>query len=356
MATSDTVSTTVFNTRRVIDRAFGRCKVPPQSITAERIEIARDNLFLLLSSLVNRGIPLWTQEQVILPLYQGQARIEAPLGTNDLHSVNIRSLSRVSGTSTSSAGGTVASAFDDDFSTALTQTSSDGDVQTEFTSATLVTTVGILPNAAGSMDLLVERSSDGVSWTMVLDIGAVTHAVGTWVWYDLDGNIAATYIRIRETGGGTIDVQEIFWGNNPTEVPMARLNQDNYLNLPNKVFPGRPLQFWFNRRRGDSGALPELHTWPVCALANRYDQLVAWRKRYLQDVGTLQQEIEVPQRWYAWVVAELAAMLAGELPEVSDSREVLLINKAVVVLSEAQGEERDDSPFFLTPGLGVYTR
>ena len=55
MPTSGTVSTTVFNTRRVIDRAFGRCKLPPQGVTPELIETARDNLFLILSSLVNLG-------------------------------------------------------------------------------------------------------------------------------------------------------------------------------------------------------------------------------------------------------------------------------------------------------------
>ena len=41
MAFSNTVGQATFTTRKVIDRAFGRCKVVPQHISAEYIDIAK---------------------------------------------------------------------------------------------------------------------------------------------------------------------------------------------------------------------------------------------------------------------------------------------------------------------------
>lgn len=355
MSTSGTVSTTTFSTRAVIDRAFGRCKLKPEQITAEYQTIARENLYLILSHLSNKGIPLWGVEKVILPLYEGQAKVELPLGTVGALNSYYRSMTRLSGTNTSSAGGTVANAFDDDFDTDLTQTAALGNVQTLFAATTLVTTIGYLPNATATLSLSFQHSSDGSTWTTVYAPGSTSYTAGTWVWYDLDGGIASLYWRVIALSG-TIDVREIYWGNTPAETTLARLNQDDYTSLPNKTFEGRPSEIFLNRLRGTSDALPVLYTWPVCDLANRYGQIVVWRQRYIQDVGTLAQELDIPQRWYMAVIAELAVELAAELPEVPDDRELKLIGKARTAWQEAQSEERDDSPFTITAAIGVYTR
>ena len=355
MTTSGTVSTTTFRTRSVVDRAFGRCKLKPEQISAEYQDIARQNLYLILSALANRGVPLWCIEKVILPLYQGQAIVEAPLGTVSVMNSSYRSLSRVTGTNTSSAGGTVANAFDDDFATSLTQTSALGNVQVLFASTTLVTSIGYLPNATGTLSLSFQRSSDGSTWTTVLAPGSTSYVAGTWVWYDLDGGIASLYWRVLALSG-TIDAREIFLGNTPAETTLGRINQDDYTALPNKTFEGRPLQFFFNRLRGSSDALPRLYTWPVCDLTNRYGQIVVWRQRQIQDVGTLAQDLDIPQRWVKAIVAELAAELAAELPEVPETLEIKLIGQARTAYIEAQGEERDDSPFTITAQIGAYTR
>ena len=54
MAFSGTISQTVFNTGRIIDNAIRRCKLSAQQITAEYIDIANDQLYLLLSDLANQ--------------------------------------------------------------------------------------------------------------------------------------------------------------------------------------------------------------------------------------------------------------------------------------------------------------
>jgi hypothetical protein len=71
MAYSNTISQTVFDTRKVIDNAVRRCRLPAEMITAEYIDIANDMLYLLLSDLANMGAPLWCIEKQIIPLYNG---------------------------------------------------------------------------------------------------------------------------------------------------------------------------------------------------------------------------------------------------------------------------------------------
>lgn len=356
MATSGTVSTTIFRTQDVIDRAFGRCKLRPEQISGEDMDIARQNLYLLLSNLANRGIALWCVEKLILPLYQGLSIVELPLGTVGILNANYRTVTRLTGTYTSSAGGTVDYAFDDDFETVLTQTSSGGNVQIEFTGdGELVTTVGYLAGATGTLSLSFERSDDAVTWTVIRQPGSATYTAGEWTWYDLDGNQTALYFRVRALSG-TISVEELFVGNNPAEIPLGRLNQDDYTALPNKTFEGQPLQFWFDRLRGTTDALPRMVTWPVCDEAHRYDQFTVWRQRYIEDVGTFSEELDIPQRWFEAIIAELAAKTALEHPSVDAAREATLLTLAQRAWGEAQNEERDDSPIMFTPAIYVYTR
>ena len=74
------------------------------------------------------------------------------------------------------------------------------------------------------------------------------------------------------------------------------------------------------------------------------------------DVGTMTQEIEVPQRWYEAIVAMLAAKMALEILEVDAGMISMLDAKAERALYVAQAEERDNSPMMIAPNIAVYTR
>jgi len=102
--TSGSVSLTVFETRRVIDRAFGRCKIPPQQITPEYIDTANDLLYLFLSTLSSKGLALWAVQKVILPLYESIQSVPCPLGTVDVLNANLRTSTRLTGIYTASGG------------------------------------------------------------------------------------------------------------------------------------------------------------------------------------------------------------------------------------------------------------
>jgi hypothetical protein len=328
MAYSNTVSQTVFNTRRVIENAARRCKLPAQSLTPEHVDIANDQLFLLLSDLANRGIQLWCIDKQIYPLYNGTGDITLDVGTVDVLNSNLRTLQRVTGIN-----------YD-----APTYR------EVNFTTQTFVSTVGV-KWTSNAVPLALERSDDGVIWT-VIQTETPTATPGQWTWFDLESSVATTYFRVRATSG-TLGFSAIFLGNMPTEIPLARINRDDYTNLPNKYFQSnRPLQYWFDRQVQQ----PVMHMWPVPNLEAEVYQIVLWRQRYIMDVGTMTEEIEVPQRWYEAIVAMLAARLALEYLEVAPSMVPLLDQKAKESLYFAQQEERDNSPMMILPNIAMYTR
>ena len=98
-----------------------------------------------------------------------------------------------------------------------------------------------------------------------------------------------------------------------------------------------------------------MHLWPVPNEDAEVNQIVLWRQRYIMDVGTMTQEIEVPQRWYEAIVAMLAARLALEYIEVDPSMISMLDAKAKESLYFAQQEERDNSPMMILPNIAMYT-
>jgi hypothetical protein len=73
------------------------------------------------------------------------------------------------------------------------------------------------------------------------------------------------------------------------------------------------------------------------------------------DVGTMTQELEIPQRWYEAIVANLAAKLALEIVEVDPGIIPVLDAKAAQALAIAQMEERDNSPFYVAPNISMYS-
>ena len=328
MAYSGTVSQTTFDTRRVIENATRRCKLPAQSLTSEHVSIANDVLYLLLSDLANQGVPLWCVQETLYPLYEGVPIIVTEKGTVDILNTNLRSLQQVTGTNV-------------DTSTARV---------TQFTSTTSVTTVGILWSAP-AVPVEFARSNDGVTWT-IIQAEVPQASAGEWTWYDLSSVVATTYFRVRATSG-TLGFSQVYLGNTPTEIPLARLNRDDYTNLPNKQFQSnRPLQYWLDRQ----SLSPVMNLWPVPNIAATVMQVVVWSHRHIMDVGTMTQELEVPQRWYEAIVSMLAAKLAMEYVEVDASLIPLLDQKAQQALYIAQAEERDNSPMMIAPNIAVYTR
>ena len=357
MATSGTVGSTVFTNQQIIDHAFRRCKMVEQQIVGEHLEIALDLLWLYVMSLSNKGIKLWNIEPLLLPIYEGVPTVPCPLGTENTYTINLRDQSRVTGTATASEG-VADNAFDGDLTTACTQTAAAGDITMDLGTdgATAINTFGIMPNVSGTWDYVIEASNDNFA-TAVTYIERTGQEVvqDEWIWVDVQPPsrvINYQYWRLRATGTTVLDVIELVYQNVPNEIPMYKLNRNDYANLPDKTSTGRPTQFWFDRQRTQ----PEIELWPSPGAEFTFNQITGFIQRQLQDVGRMTDELEVPDRWYLAIVCNLAAQLGREIKEVDEALLPRLDADADKYLSDAWGGETDESEAYLRPNISYYTR
>jgi hypothetical protein len=84
--------------------------------------------------------------------------------------------------------------------------------------------------------------------------------------------------------------------------------------------------------------------------------MTVWYSRQIMDVGSLTDELEIPQRWYEATVMMLAHRMSLELPGIQMDRISYLERMAAQYLMEAEQEERDKSPIYFAPNISVYTR
>ena len=359
MATSGTVGQTIFTNQQILDHAFRRCKMVEQEITGEHLEVALEMLWLFTQTLVNKGIKLWNIDRIIRPIYAGEYTIPMELGTEDILDINLRTqntFNNDAGTATASEG-TAENAFDQDLSTACTQVAAAGNIQLQLDTATAATTFGILPNSLPSgspWEFVIEASNDGISYTTLIDESAGEPVVaGEWEWYDIQNANAFEYYRLRATGTTVLDVIEFAIQNAPQEIPFYHtLNRTDYSNLPDKTSLGRPTQLWYDRQR----TITELEIWPAPEEQFTFAQITGYTQRQIQDVGTLTQELEVPDRWYLAIVCNLAAQLGREIKEVAEELITRLDADAAYYLNDAWTGEGDGSDTYWRPNISPYTR
>jgi len=361
MSTSGTVGQTVINVQTLIDHGARRCGKLAEELTSEQQLSARESLFYLLSNLANRGIQYWAISKAVIGMTANKYIYSLPVGSIDVLNALYRKLSRPSVSSTgsysTSAGGVIANAFDSDTDTVCQQTSANGSISVNYGSNNPVYagSIGVLPYVASqgsaSWTFSLQYSTDGATWLTLNNVGTVTVTDNQWLWYDIDPGQNVQYYRIQASGGTTLALREFYVGNNSTEITMSRLNRDDYTNLPNKNFTAnQPFQFWFDRTIPQ----PTMYLWPVPS--DPFVQMTVWYSRQIQDVGALQDSLEIPQRWFLAIQSMLAHQMSMEMPGVATDRITYLEGQATKYLYDAEQEERDKSPIYYAPNISVYTR
>jgi hypothetical protein len=81
MATSGIIGQTRISAIKLIEKALRRCGVSPSLATAEILDTAREDLFMLLMSMLNRGLNLWCVDRQEIPIVANQATYPLPVGT-----------------------------------------------------------------------------------------------------------------------------------------------------------------------------------------------------------------------------------------------------------------------------------
>jgi hypothetical protein len=352
MSTSGTVGQTVVTVQNLIDSGARRAGKLAEELTNEQVAAAKQSLYYLLSSLANWGVNYWCINKVIVGLIPDQNFYYLPVGTVDVLNANYRTLTNVTTGQYSSSGNTAA-AFNGVGNEICQLTTNTGYIGINNGSGNpvMITTIGILPAVTGSVTIELQYSEDNSTWVALESPGAVTWTSGTWIYYDLPTTATQPYWRIKQSAGINMGFYQVVFGTNPMSINMARMNRDDYSSLPNRSFEAlRPLQYWFNRTIPQ----PNMELWPVPNSIG--PQLELWLNRYIQDVGDLSGEIEIPQYMYLAIQWGLAHQMASELPQVDPSRIGYCEQQYEKHLIMAQNENRDKSPVYYAPNISYYTK
>ena len=330
MATSGTIDTTVISTDVVLAHAMRRCGVAATGQTPEIVEIAQECLFFLMLALTGRGINLWCVDKQIIDVVVGQKKYVLPPGTLSVLNYAFSTATYVTGTDTSAATS----------------------YQVALSSNSTVVRAGVTFSVLPTTDTLLQFSDNGITWTTATTIPQkdLPLTTGTRAWYDMNISGSHAYYRVYAAAGLTST--ELLLCSQISDLPIKAMNRDDYTALPNKDAAGSPsVNVFFEKLKN-----PEISLWPVPNVSG--NQLSIWRHRQIQDVGSLTQQLDIPNRWYEDVIWQLARSLMFELPAgvVDMARMQAVLGMADTAQITVESGENDDAPTFYTPGISVYTK
>lgn len=314
-----TIGQTSIKLDTIIEHALRRAGISAESQTPSIVETAKNNLFFILTNFANKGMTYWCVDEQLLTIEEGKPSIAMPTGTIDIYNANYRRMTETTGTDTTDTMEIVRQ-FDAETSTVMFQFSS--------------SYVGVVT---------IATSDDGVTYS---DHSTFTHD-GTNKWYTVADLLSTTYLKFYSAASMTVDSLVTVSGY--TDVAMYRMNRDQYATMPNKMTPGEPLQYWFDRQVN-----PTMNLWPAPNSASTANCIQVYRNHQISDVGGLDEELNIPNRWLEATIWGLAENLAFEIPGVQAERANMCIQKAAMTLNDAQVEERDNSPIQWGVNIGVY--
>lgn len=329
MSTSGTVGTTTIATSKILEHAMRRCGVAPTGQTPEIVEICQDSLFFLLLSLASRGINLWCVDKKIINSVVGKVTYVLPTGTLEILNATYSTATYVTGTDTSAAT----------------------NYKVVLSTATAVVRVGVTFSVLPTTAFLLQYSSDGATWSTATTVAVGDlPAVNERSWYDM--NVSGSYAYYRVYAAAGLTATELLLCNTITDLPMAQLNRDSYTSLPQKYLPGSPSVNYYFEKLID----PQISLWPVPNVAN--NQFCIWRHRQIEDIGTLTQQLAIPNRWLESIIWQLALRLCFELPAgvVPPDRIAMVKEMTAGMLDQVEGDEQDGAPIYYAPNIGVYTK
>jgi hypothetical protein len=191
-----------------------------------------------------------------------------------------------------------------------------------------------------------------VTWTTFYTNTAFAAVARQFTWLDFQGLPNANYWRLQANGTTVLNVAELFFGNMATEIQIARINKDDYWNLPNKTFQGRPVQYWCDRQLNG----PVMQLWPAPGAAFVFQQVTILAHRHIMNTTDMAGNIEVPQRVFDAVWMSLAERLRMVIPKVDKNETMDIPQLAAQARILMWGEEVDQSPINLQLDISPYTK
>jgi len=259
MATSGSVDFNL-DMAEITEEAFERCGLELR--TGYDSRTARRSINLLFADWANRGLNLWTVEQVTQSLanYSTSSAVAAyPLGTITA-TVGASTNLLVGRAITGSSSGTTATVISKPSSTTITITVPSG----SFTAGETITSSA--------------SDESGVATTIASNPSLA--------------NCQAS-----------VDMLEAVVRRDGSDISITRINRQDYLTIPDKTTQGRPTQFYIDRQ-----ITPTVTVWP--APENSTDQLIYYRIKRIEDADSGTNTADIPFRFLPCLVAGLSYFIA----------------------------------------------
>jgi len=359
LAYSGTYNQTKINVDQLISYAYRDAGKTAEEITPEYIDAGKQALFYVLQNSVNRGINIWLQEVVVLGAQTNQQVLPMPKNTVDVLEANwIYIVNPTFSQTLPVSNPAVYSLFDQTGNANLdlhaTTTLTNNYFGAAYSQGTRLFYVGFnayAPLGAATYNLDFQVSNDGVNWTTWESFPSVTLADRQWQYYGINTTEIFYFYRLKNRSTTeTFSLRAMQFAQSQQVIPMARLNRTDYFSLPNKQFPSqRTLQYWFNRQID-----PEMYLWPVPN--NNFQAFSLIIECQPQDVGSLTNELYMPDRAIAYFQAALSHKLSMQLPGVDMARVGYLEKIALDLRTQFEEEDRDKSPIYFQPNISYYTR
>jgi hypothetical protein len=359
MSYSGTTNQTKINIDQLISYAYRDAGKTAEEITPEYIDAGKQALYYILQNLSNRGVNLWLLENKVIGAPTNAQWVSLPESTIDVREANWVYITNPSYSGLLPASNpNVINLFDQDANDTLdlfaTTTLVDNYFGAAYSNQTRLFYVGFnayCPGTTATYTLDFEVSNDGTNWTVWESFPSTTLADREWAYFSINATQPFNYFRLKNRNTlATFSLRAIQFAQSQQVIPLARLNRDDYWNLPNKQFPSqRTLQYWYDRL-----IEPRMYLWPVPN--NNYQVFQLIIETQMPDVGSLTNELYLPNRWIGSIQASLSHKLAIQLPEIDLQRIGYLEQQAVKLEYDAAQEERDKSPIYFQPNYSYYTR
>ena len=256
MATSGSVDFNL-NMAEITEEAFERCGLDLR--TGYDSRMARRSLNLLFAEWANRGLNLWTIDQVtqtVAQLSTTSAITTYPLGA----------ITATVGASTNlSVGETITGGTSSVTASIITKPSS----------TTLTITI---PSGVFTSGETITGSSSSASTT-----------------------ISANPSLADSQASG--DILEAVIRRDSEDIAITRVGRQDYLSIPKKTTQGRPTQFYVDRQ-----ITPTINIWP--APENSTDQIIYYRVKRIEDADAAVDNADIPFRFLPCLIAGLSYYIA----------------------------------------------
>jgi len=258
----------------IAEEAYERCGVEMR--TGYQLRTARRSLNLLTIEWANRGINLWTIEQIEIPLVTGQVTYALPIDTIDLLDTVVRN-----GTGQNQI-----------------------DINITRISETMYITIPNKLAQGRPIQVWVNRQtgeSNPTSVTLVGDISATDTTITVSSTVPLASNgyvqIGSEVIYYNTVSGNQLQLCSRGQANTTATLHLSGAT----LSVPN---------------------LPSINVWPTPNSGGNYT-FVAYRLRRIQDAGSGTQTQDIPFRFLPPMIAGLAYYLSQKVPEAAGRIDML---------------------------------